>query len=337
VYKNNDHFGISSSVGILRPNQSLLVPEFLYYFVSSSFFKQSHAAQDGGSVQGYTNIPSIKRLRIPIPTLTEQKQIVGILRALDDKIELNHQINKILEQMAQTLFKAWFVDFEPAWANMENRSSESSSTEIAKLFPSVFENTLPSGWGYRSLPDFFRLIGGGTPKTTNPEFWNGEIPWYSVVDAPKESDVFVIDTEKKITKLGLEKSSTKLLRKGLTIISARGTVGKLAITGSEMAMNQSCYAIEGNFGDYFTFYLAKRAITELKQNTHGAVFDTITQDTFKSVSAVLPNQAVIDEFEKTVSIMMHKIENNLRENRSLEQIRDSLLPRLISGQLSLQK
>lgn len=288
-----------------------------------------------GATMPNLNTSILSALPFVVPPIEEQKAIARILSSLDNKIELNRRINETLEAIARALFKAWFVDFEPVRANTENRPSESASPEIAKLFPSEFENGIPKGWERKPLIEFFRLIGGGTPKTTNPEYWNGKILWYSVVDAPNESDVFVIDTEKKITQLGLEKSSTKLLRKGLTIISARGTVGKLAITGAEMTMNQSCYAIEGKFGDYFTFYVVMEAIAELKQKTHGAVFDTITQDTFKSISQILPKERVTTEFETKVDPIMRSIESNLRMSKKLSEIRDSLLPRLISGKVRI--
>lgn len=319
---------------MLRPDPAKCDPRFLLYSIQSDAVQHEINFSEGtGSTVSNLRIPHLEALSIPQPSLKEQKAIALILSSLDDKIELNRRMNATLEAMARALFKAWFVDFEPVHANQENRPSTSAYPEIAKLFPSDFDNGIPKGWEEKPLTEFFRLIGGGTPKTSVPEFWNGNIPWYSVVDAPNQSDVFVIDTVKKITRAGLTGSSASLLRKGVTIISARGTVGKLAIAGSEMTMNQSCYAVEGKFGDYFNFYVLEAAITELKQKTHGAVFDTITQDTFKSINQVLSNPKVITAFESSVEPMMRKIEENLRQNRTLSDIRDSLLPRLVSGKL----
>jgi type I restriction enzyme S subunit len=326
-----------SSIIRARPNKQIADGLFLFYLFNSQLGKYLIGTLIREmAVSGITG-KDLSNLHVPLPPIKEQKKIAKVLSSLDDKIELNRRMNETFEAIAQTLFKAWFVDFEPVRANVENRPSESASPEIAKLFPSEFENGTPKGWERKPLIDFFRLIGGGTPKTTTPEFWNGDVLWYSVVDAPSESDIFVIDTEKKITQLGLEKSSTKLLRKGVTIISARGTVGKLAIAGSEMTMNQSCYAIEGKFGDYFNYYVVNAAIAELKQKTHGAVFDTITQDTFKSIHQILPKQEVITAFENSISSTMQKIEQNLRQNKNLSEIRDSLLPRLISGKIPVSK
>ncbi|EFN9796774.1 restriction endonuclease subunit S, partial [Escherichia coli] len=166
---------------------------------------------------------------------------------------------------------SWFVDFDPVIDNAldagnpipealqsraELRQKVRNSTdfkplpaEIRSLFPSEFEETelgwVPKDWLITSFNDLIELIGGGTPKTIVEEYWNGDIPWFSVVDAPNESDVYVLSTEKSITAEGLKNSSAKLLRKGTTIISARGTVGKCAMVAVPMAMNQSCYGVIG--------------------------------------------------------------------------------------------
>jgi len=150
---------------------------------------------------------------------------------------------------------------------------------------------VPKGWRIGSFDETIDLIGGGTPRTSEPKYWNGDIPWFSVVDAPENSEVFVIDTEKKITKRGLEESSTRLLLKGTTIITARGTVGKCALVGNPMTMNQSCYGVHAKDqrGDYFIYFALRNLISTLKQSTHGSVFDTITSETFRTVQvAIIP-------------------------------------------------
>lgn len=140
-----------------------------------------------------------------------------------------------------------------------------------------------------TLDDLVDLIGGGTPKTSKDEYWNGVIPWFSVVDAPNKSDVFVIDTGKHVTELGVEKSSTKILPIGTTIISARGTVGKCAMVGEPMAMNQSCYGVRGkkDISDSFVYYAIREKVTDLQRGGHGSVFNTITRDTFKTIKIAL--------------------------------------------------
>jgi len=238
------------------------------------------------------------------------------------------------------LFKSWFVDFDPVRAKAEGRLPEGMDAATATLFPDAFDMSelglVPRGWVAIPFRETIDVIGGGTPKTTVDEYWGGEIPWFSVADAPAASNVFVIDTEKHITEAGLSGSSTKLLPEGTTIISARGTVGRLALTGCPMTMNQSCYGLRGKAGDqYFTYFSTTRLVEQLKQRAHGSVFDTITQETFSGVSICYPPSKVIKEFEEVTSPLMLRIKECLFQIRSLSNLRDTLLPRLISGQLRI--
>ncbi|RRV42614.1 restriction endonuclease subunit S [Pseudomonas sp. o96-267] len=210
----------------------------------------------------------------------------------------------------------------------------------AALFPDSFEESelglVPKGWQRLAFTETVNVIGGGTPKTSVPEYWDGDIPWFSVVDAPAVSDVFVIDTVKHISVAGLNGSSTKLLPEGTTIISARGTVGRLALVGKDMAMNQSCYGLQGKAGDaYFTYFSTYRLVENLKQRSHGSVFDTITTETMKGVQVIYPDANVIEAFEALLRPFMCRIKENLQQAQTLTQLRDTLLPRLISGQLRL--
>lgn len=275
-----------------------------------------------------------------LPPLGVQKQISSVLCALDDRITLLRETNATLEAIAQALFKSCFVDFDPVRAKQAGRAPEGMDEATAALFPDSFEESelglVPKGWRVGSFTETLDVIGGGTPKTSVEAFWNGDIPWFSVVDAPAPSDVFVIDTEKHITEAGLHGSSTKLLPAGTTIISARGTVGRLALTGREMAMNQSCYGLRGKAGDaYFTYFCTCRLVETLKQRTHGSVFDTITRDTLSGVVTVYPEKSVISAFEGLLAPVMERIRENLKQAQTLATLRDTLLPRLISGALRL--
>ena len=175
-------------------------------------------------------------------------------------------------------------------------------------------------WKECKLSEIMTLIGGGTPKTSNPDYWNGDIPWISVKDFNGERR-YVIDTEKKITKLGLENSSTKLLSKGDIIISARGTVGELAIIPSDMAFNQSCYGLRAKeyVDSTFLYYLLKQSVSVLQHNTHGSVFDTITRDTFDGITINLPPLATQQKIAAILSSLDDKIELNNKINTNLEQ------------------
>ena len=293
-----------------------------------------------GAVMPKLTQGNMNRIEVPCPPIDVQDQIVGVLGSLDDRITLLRETNTTLESIAQALFKSWFVDFDPVHAKMQGQAPEGMDEATAALFPDSFEESelgaVPNGWSMISFRDSINVVGGGTPKTSVPEYWGGDIPWFSVVDAPSASDVFVVYTEKHITEAGLNGSSTKLLPVGTTIISARGTVGRLALTGCPMAMNQSCYGLRGKAGDqYFTYFSTTRLVAQLKQRAHGSVFDTITQETFAGVSLCYPATDAIQAFEQLVEPLLMRIRENLIQANSLASIRDALLPRLISGQLLL--
>lgn len=306
---------------------------FTYYFLHHLNLRRF----DSGSAQASLNRNYVYPIRIRVPNPAEQLAIAHILGTLDDKIELNRQMNKTLEAMARALFKSWFVNFEPVRAKAESRDT-GLPKDVADLFPDSFEDTqlgkIPKGWSVLPFADTVEVIGGGTPKTSVNHYWNGDIPWYSVVDAPSYTDVFVIATEKQITRAGLVNSSTRLLPEGATIISARGTVGKLALVGVSMAMNQSCYGLRGiETGPYFTYFTARNLISVLTQRSHGSVFDTITRETLAGVSVIAPPSSISNAYEYMAAPLMQRIKANLKESHTLAAQRDTLLPKLLSGEL----
>lgn len=395
----------------LRPNEESTYevhPEFIGYCLRSPMFRRGMLAFSTMSTRASLNNDMIKRLEINLPPLDIQIEISKILKSLDDKIELNRQTNQTLENIAQAIFKSWFVDFEPTRAKIAATAirdktlavelkdadnnplaaaklaadqaglcanealleviakgepelasmasiSGKSPAQLAKLdktnqeqlkttaalFPDALVDSelgeIPAGFEVKPLADLIQLIGGGTPKRSEDDYWNGNIPWFSVKDAPNESDVFVIDTEEKVTELGVEKSSTKLLPVGTTIITARGTVGKLALVATPMCMNQSCYGVRGieGIGPYFNYFSLREAISTLHRNTHGAVFDTITTKTFETYSTPIKIGKLTDKFELAVAPILERIESNNRENIKLERLRDTLLPKLLSGELTV--
>lgn len=326
---------------ILRSNGKFVLPEFLRWLLRGpDWWEQVGKFINVGAVFDSLTCREIPDFELTIPPIKDQREIVGLLGALDDRITLLRETNATLEAIAQALFKSWFVDFDPVHAKQQGLAPEGMDEATAALFPDSFEESelglVPKGWRICSFTDTIDVIGGGTPKTSISEYWNGSIPWFSVVDAPVTADVFVIDTEKHITESGIKNSSTKLLPAGTTIISARGTVGKLALTGRDMGMNQSCYGLRGKAGDdYFTYFSTCRIVETLKQHTHGSVFDTITRDTLSGISIVCPIDLAVLAFERLVSSVMERIRNNLEQARTLSNLRDTLLPRLISGQLRL--
>ncbi|PJC85597.1 restriction endonuclease subunit S [Vibrio sp. HA2012] len=312
-------------------------PEFVYYLLKTFDF---HKYSDKAAVPGVNrNHLHMEKVRVPQNVFWQEK-LAKYLSKLDRKIVLNTQTNQTLEEMAQAIFKSWFVDFDPVKAKMNGEQAEGMDEATASLFPEKLVESelglIPEGWKVSTLSSLIQLTGGGTPKRSEETYWNGDIPWFSVRDVPPGSNVFVVDTDEKITELGLNKSSTKLLPKGTTIITARGTVGKLALVGTDMCMNQSCYGIRGKeVGDYYNYFNLKQAVSTLQQNTHGAVFDTITTKTFDTYSLAFGGVELANQFDALIAPLLQKIEANVRQNIELSALRDTLLPKLLSGEIEL--
>lgn len=332
-------FNVARAVGVVKPANGIDA-KWIAICLRSPLSQHLLVSRANTTVQTTINLKEVRALPIPIPPRAEREQIAELVSALDDRIALLRETNATLEAIAQALFKSWFVDFDPVHAKSQGLAPAGMDEATAALFPDSFEDSalglVPKGWPIAPFTDTTNVIGGGTPKTSVAEYWGGGIPWFSVVDAPNGSDTFVVNTEKSITPAGIQNSSARLLPLGTTIISARGTVGRLALVGREMAMNQSCYGLRGKAGDaYFTYLTTRGLVDSLKQRSHGSVFDTITRETLASVSVVVPPAALVGKFEATVSSVMQRIRMNLLQAQTLATLRDTLLPRLISGQLRL--
>ncbi len=205
--------------------------------------------------------------------------------------------------------------------NMAKNKTEKLEHKEAPRFKETEIGLIPEDWDFKVFSDIVDIFGGGTPKTTVPEYWDGEIPWLSVVDFNNDFRT-VYETEKKITNLGLENSSTKLLKKGDLIISARGTVGAIAQLGKSMAFNQSCYGLraKNGFKNDFVYYLLKFSLNILKQTTHGSTFDTITRNTFDLLKIPIPTPKEQYNIANILSTIDDKIEINNQINKNLEDI-----------------
>lgn len=183
-----------------------------------------------------------------------------------------------------------------------------------------------SEWKEYRVSDLCELIGGGTPKTTIPEYWGGNIPWLSVTDF-NTGRKYCFDADKKITEKGLKESSTKILKKGQLIISARGTVGVISMLGRDMAFNQSNYGIDAvrelTSNDYL-YYLLKNNVPQFISNSYGAVFDTITKETFEQIKVSLPRLPEQKSIAETLSSLDDKIDLLHRQNKTLEQLAETL-------------
>lgn len=323
-----------SDVVIVRCGPRLR-PRFFAYWVNAVAGEHvsSHTV---GAVQQHFNVGAARKMPIRLPSVTEQDLILSVLGALDDKIELNRKTAATLEEMARALYRSWFVDFDPVHAKAEGRAPAHMDAATAALFPDSFgEDGLPDGWAAEPFPTAIAIISGGTSKTSEPSFWGGNVPWYSVVDAPSQGQIFVMATEKTITNAGLNGCSARLVPKGTTIVSARGTVGKLAMAGRDMVFNQSCYGLRHKemVADAFVYFTALRAVEQLQAMAHGSVFATITKKTFDGIDVVQGSHSVMMAFEAEATRLLSRVHQLTEENQTLATLRDTLMPRLMSGEL----
>ncbi|MGQ7944158.1 restriction endonuclease subunit S [Flavobacterium sp. WC2509] len=317
---------VNQHVAIIRANKEILNPSFLKYSLLETSNKNSllNLASAGATRQAITK-SMIEEFEIKLPSIQEQQSIASILSVIDDKIENNLAINNTLEEMAMTLYKHWFVDFGPF------QDDEFAESELGMI---------PKGWEVKPFLELFQLLSGGTPKTTVENYWNGNIYWVSAKDiGSNNGGSYINDTEKKITQLGVEKSATKILPEDTVIVVARGSVGKFGIIAKPMAINQSCYGIysKSNYSQALTYLLIQSLMTHFMNVSYGSVFDTITTSTFKNIKVIVPSKEIFEEIKKEVDMNFEKIKANIKENQTLTQLRDTLLPRLISGEVRLKE
>ena len=306
----------------LRGKKGELDNRFLKYSLQYDGNQRRLQSNSRGSTVSRVLKDDIFGLEINVPPLPIQRRIADILGALDDKIALNRQMNETLEAMAQALYRHWFVDFGPF---------QDKPFVDSELGP------IPEGWEVKPAYDLCDVLTGGTPKTKVDEYWGTDIYWISAKDI-SDTETFALDTERKITPLGLEESSTEILPERTAVVVARGSAGKHCMIGREMAMNQSCYGLRGRegVGQCWTFLMLSNLVRRLQQVAYGSVFDTITISTFKNTDIVAPPIEVLQEFERKVEYLFDLMHSNALENETLAETRDYLLPRLISGEIEVE-
>ena len=273
-----------------------LLPEYLELSLRNPEFDRNAWFHTDGDVRGGMDKEGMKDLLIPIPSIEEQRSIVSRYKAIETRIANNKQTIAKLEEAAQALYRKMFVDD----VDVEN---------------------LPDGRRMGCLGEVIKLGGGGTPSTANPEYWNSnDIAFYSPGDRTEE--YFVLTTEKFISKLGLEKCSSKLYPLYTTFVTARGaTTGRLAMAGNPMAMNQTCYAIlSKNNNPFYIHQLSIEVMAKLKNAAVGAVFEALTTKDFDSVDIIIPNQEIIDSFESKVKNIYESILLSQKENEKLTEM-----------------
>lgn len=358
----NDEFCLGQNTAFIIPNEK---NHYLYYALISPFVQQQIEDMAVGAVQKTISLKSIKNLNIPFPDLDIRNFISKTLRNIDTRISINNKINIQLEQMSQILFKSWFVDFDPVIDNaldagnsipealqsrVELRQKVRNSTDfkllpadIRVLFPAEFEETelgwVPKGWKISTAGDELVVKGGSTPSTSNADFWeNGTIHWTSPKDLTGNDSKVLLDTSKKITELGLKKISSGLLPTDTVLMSSRAPIGYLALAKMPMAINQGYIAIPSskNLSPEYIIYWLENIMDDIKGMAGGTTFAEISKGAFKTISLVIPSKNIVDEFTRLAHQHFGKVVSNTEQINALTALRDTLLPKLISGELSLE-
>ena len=278
----------------------------------------AQSAQPGISVQTLSKQP------IRLPSISYQKKVSAIIKSLDDKIEVNRRINDNLEQQAQALFKSWFVDFEPF------KDGEFVESELGMI---------PKGWRVGILNELGDIVGGSTPSKAKPEYYtNNGIAWLTPKDLSISQRKFTSKGEIDITQEGYESCSTKLMPKGSVLFSSRAPIGYITIAKNDICTNQGFKSVIPKFaGTAFLYCFLKESTQEIENKATGSTFKEASGTLMKSLPAIIPEKAVLDDFENLLSPLFCQQEVVEEENTLLSSLRDSLLPRLMSGELNVSE
>jgi type I restriction enzyme, S subunit len=271
-------------------------------------------SMDSGSAIPSTSRADFYQLPVLLPPIQEQRAIASVLGALDDKIELNRRMNETLEAMAQSLFKSWFVD--------------------------ATQNGLPEGWRESTIGEEVHVVGGSTPSTSKPEFWEGGTHhWATPKDLASLTSPVLLDTERQITDAGLAQISSGLLPVGTALLSSRAPIGYLAISEAPVAVNQGFIAMvcDKELPNHFVRLWAKQNMDVIEANANGTTFLEISKKNFRPLPVVVPPRSVLVDFKRRVEPLHQRMVLNLRESHTLAALRDTLLPKLLSGDVRVKE
>ena len=321
----------SQDVAKIICKEDLLDKDFAFYLISSTLVKQQLSAAAQQTKIRHTSPDKIKDCTVWIPELAEQKRIGKLLRSLDRKIELNRAINQNLEAMAKQLYDYWFVQFD--FPNEEGKPYKSSGGKM--VWNEMLKREIPENWHSDNICLIADILSGGTPSKQINEYWNcGHIPFFGPTDY--NGSMFQLQTADKITESGLQHCSSSLFEENTLIITARGSIGKLVIVGTPMAMNQSCYALKSKNEEYeYLYFLTIQLIESLKAKGSGSVFKSIIASDIENTMLCVANKEIISLFCDKVSTVMKQIKKNTQEMIHLTKQRNELLPLLMNGQVSV--
>lgn len=328
----NDNIRINSGMIILRNDDEKFLNEYLYLLFKSPYMQNKFKEFVSGSVQNHLPIRDLQHIKIIYPPLFFQAYIVKIIRQIEEKIQINKKLIANLEELSQTLFKRWFVDFEfpdENGAPYKANGGEMTNSELGEI---------PKAWRVETLEKLGSIIGGGTPSKKNKEYYtNNGIPWITPKDLSKNRNIYISHGENDISELGLNKSSAKLIEKNSVLFSSRAPIGYIAINNMPVTTNQGFKSIVPNeeMNPYFIYFILKNITPLIEQTASGSTFKEISAKGMKSIKIVFPSIELIKQYGNIVKKYFEEINFLENQNIKLIELRDTLLPKLMSGELEI--
>ena len=308
---------------VLREKEGISDKDFIYYLSNSEYFKEpAIKSMVGSSGRQRVQRDVIENLDIYVPPLDTQKKIGILLSLFDKKISLNKKINKNLEQLCQIIFKYYFIDFVPF------NDNEFIKSKLGKI---------PKGWSITSVGNILNCKLGGTPSRSNESYWGGDIPW---INSGKVNEFRIIEPSEYITDEGLKKSATKFLPAKTTVIAITGaTLGQISLLEIGSCANQSVIGIIPNneYPHEFVYPLISSILIDLLKHQTGGAQQHINKNNLESFNIVCPPVEVILKYKNIVYPLYAQISSNCFEINKLTKLRDTLLPKLMSGEIDVSK
>lgn len=323
VRKEEDGWLFSGRCLRVRVKDENVSPLYLSYYFGLESFKEYIRRIAVGATMPSINTQILSDIEVHLPSKNYQDRIADILSTIDEKIEINRKINITLEEIGWNLYKYWFIDF--------GHLSESEMVVTP-------EGKIPKGWETTYIENAVDVLGGGTPKTKVKEYWdNGSINWYSPTDLTSQKSLFTSQSAKKITKLGLDKSSAKLFPPYSVMMTSRATIGAISINTTEASTNQGFITLipNENFTMYQLYYWLKQNMELILSISNGSTFKEVSKTNFKKLPIIKP--VGVNEFNNKCNNIFKQIESNLIEIDELTRIREYILSRLLSGEVGLSE
>ncbi|RPB33404.1 restriction endonuclease subunit S [Vibrio parahaemolyticus] len=343
-YKNATFNGFTKR---LRPKEGApheVHPEFVGYYFRSPRFRTNMLAFSTLSTRASLNNDMITRLTLPLPPIDIQKKIAKILKCLDDKVSVNSKMNQTLEEMAQAIFKSWFVDFDPVKAKMNGQLPEGMDEATASLFPEKLVESelglIPEGWEVLPSEKVATVAIGKTPPRKEPQWFSEDskdVTWISIRDMGN-TGTYALNSSEYLTQEAVDKFNVKVIPDNTLILSFKLTVGRVAITHGEMTTNEAIahYKLSDNARvstNYLYSYMKQFNFESLGSTS--SIAKAVNSKIIKALPVIVPSKEILGSFDTLVKPLFDKIKSNQMENQNLEALRDTLLPKLLSGEIEL--